>query len=60
MKETFTKEEVVEMLKQMQIKTAGCQGFIVGTVSQAWVIEDLLGKEIKKLGGKGVTVVYYK
>lgn len=32
MKETFTKEEVVEMLKQMQMKTAECQGFIVGTV----------------------------
>lgn len=58
MKETFTKEEVVEMLKQMQIETAECQSFIVGTVSQAWVIEDLLGKKIKKLGGKGITVVY--
>ena len=44
-------EEIIEMLKQMQIETAKCVGFIYGTVTQAWVISELLGKKIKELGG---------
>lgn len=44
--------EVIEMLKEMQLETAKCVGFIEGTVTQAWVIKKLLGERIKKLGGK--------
>lgn len=55
-KETFTREEVIEMLKEMQMETAKCQGFIVGTVTQLWVVQDMLGKRIEVLGGKGVKV----
>ncbi|MDE6021604.1 MAG: hypothetical protein K2H01_11490 [Ruminococcus sp.] len=58
MKDTFTREELIEMLTQMQIETANCVGFFKGTVTQAWVIKDLLGKKIKELGGEGVTVEY--
>ena len=45
-------QEIIEMLKEMQIKTAKCNGFFVGHVTQGWVIRDLLGKKIKELGGK--------
>lgn len=45
-------KEIIEMLKEMQIETAKCNGFFVGHVTQAWVIEDLLGKKIEELGGK--------
>lgn len=44
--------EVIEMLKEMQIETAKCVGFFAGTVTQAWVISDLLGKKIEELGGE--------
>lgn len=44
-------KEVIEMLKQMQIDTAKCVGFVAGTVTQSWVISDLLGEKIKELGG---------
>lgn len=53
-KNVFTREEVIEMLEQMQIEAANCVGFIVGTVTQAWVIKDLLGKKIEELGGEEV------
>lgn len=46
------KEEVIEMLKEMQVETAECNGFIAGMVTQGWVIRDLLGKKIMELGGK--------
>lgn len=45
-------QEIIEMLKEMQIKTAKCNGFFAGHVTQAWVIKDLLGKKIEELGGK--------
>lgn len=45
-------QEIIEMLKEMQIQTAKCNGFVVGHVTQAWVIRDLLGKKIEELGGK--------
>ena len=45
------KKEVIEMLKEMQIETAKCNGFVVGHVTQAWVITELLGEKIKELGG---------
>lgn len=45
-------EEIIEMLKEMQVETAKCTGFFAGHVTQAWVIRDLLGKKIKELGGE--------
>lgn len=45
-------QEIIEMLKEMQIETAKCIGFVTGHVAQAWVIKDLLGKKIEELGGK--------
>jgi len=45
-------QEIIEMLKEMQIQTAKCNGFFAGHVTQAWVIKDLLGKKIEELGGK--------
>lgn len=44
--------ELINMLKEMQVKTARTNGFFAGHVSQAWVIQDLLGKQIEQLGGK--------
>ena len=58
MKDTFTKAEIIEMLTQMQVETAESIGFIQGMVTQSWVIESLLGKKIKELGGEGVTIKY--
>lgn len=56
-KETFTKEEVCEMLREMQLETVRCQGFIVGHVTQLWVIREMLGKRIEELGEKGIDIV---
>lgn len=55
-KDSLTKEEVIEMLREMQDKTAKTQGFIVGQVSQLWVIQTLLGTKIKELGGESIEV----
>ena len=44
--------DVLKMLKDMQLSAAKCTGFIVGMVTQAWVISDMLGPVIQKLGGK--------
>lgn len=44
--------EVVRMLKEMQVSAAKCCGFIAGMVAQAWVISDMLGNAIEKLGGR--------
>lgn len=44
--------KVIDMLKQMQIEAAKCVGFFAGHVTQAWVIENLLGKRITELGGE--------
>lgn len=44
--------DVLKMLKDMQLSAAKCTGFIVGMVTQAWVISELLGPAIQKLGGK--------
>ena len=54
MKDTYTREEVIEMLREMQQETIECVGFIAGTVTQLWVVKDLLGERIEKLGGKSV------
>ena len=45
-KETYTREEVIEMLKEMQMETSKCVGFIVGMVTQGWVIKVMLGQEL--------------
>ena len=36
----------------MQTETFKCVGFIVGMVTQGWVIKDMLGKRIAQLGGE--------
>lgn len=41
--------EVIEMLRKMQVETKECIGFVTGHVTQAWVIRDLLGSQIKEL-----------
>ena len=54
MKDTYTREEVITMLREMQQGTIDCVGFIQGTVTQLWVVKDLLGERIEKLGGESV------
>ena len=56
-KETYTKEEVIEMLKEMQMETAKCQGFFAGHVTQLWVIKTMLGKRIEELSGESIEIV---
>ena len=56
-KTVFTKEEVIEMLREMQTKTAKCRGFFAGHVTQMWVIRDMLGKKIEELGGESIKIV---
>ena len=53
-KETYTREEVIEMLKEMQMETSKCVGFIVGMVTQGWVIKVMLGQRIMELEGEGL------
>lgn len=55
-KDTYTREEVIEMLKEMQMEAFKCVGFIVGMVMQGWVIKDMLGKRIEELGGESLNV----
>lgn len=47
----MTTDEVIVMLREMQEEAAKCRGFIEGHVTQAWVIQKMLGKRIEKLGG---------
>ena len=56
-KDIFTKEEVCEMLREMQMETVKCQGFIIGHVTQLWVIREMLGKRIEELGEMGIDIV---
>lgn len=56
-KEIFTKEEVCAMLREMQMETVKCQGFVIGHVTQLWVIREMLGKRIGELGEKGIDIV---
>ncbi len=55
-KETYTREEVIELLKGLQIRAINCQGFIVGTLTKIFVVKSLLGDTIEKLGGQSVDV----
>ncbi len=58
MKETYTREEVIEMLIEMQIKAAKTQGFIIGNLPTLFVVKTLLGEKIEELGGKGVEIKF--
>lgn len=53
-KNTYTKEEVIEMLQEMQQETCDCVGFIAGTVTQLWVVQDLIGRRIENLDGESI------
>lgn len=55
-KDTYTREEVIEMLPEMQKETAHTNGFFAGHVTQLWVIRTMLGKRIAELGGEGIQV----
>ena len=55
-KDTYTREEVNEMLTEMQKETAHTNGFFAGHVTQLWVIRTMLGKRITELGGEGIQV----
>lgn len=54
--DTFTKEEVISMLRDMQVEAAKCTGFIAGMVAQVWVVRDLLGNRLNKLGDDGIKI----
>jgi len=56
-KEIFSREEVCEMLREMQMETVKCQSFIIGHVTQLWVIREMLGKRIEELGEMGIDIV---
>lgn len=56
-KDTYTREEVIEMLKEMQMETKNCVGFIVGMVTQVWVIKIMLGRRIEELGGESQKII---
>ena len=53
-KETYTKDEVIEMLQGMQQSAITTQGFIAGHLVTLWVVRDLIGKQIKELGGEEI------
>lgn len=53
-KETYTKQEVIEMLQGMQQQALSTHGFIVGHLATLWVVQDLLGEQIKEMGGEEV------
>lgn len=54
--ENIKKEDVIKMLKEMQVEAVKCKGFVIGHVTQLWVVKDLLGKKIEELGGKPLVV----
>lgn len=56
-KETYTREEVIEMLQEMQKESVKCVGFVAGMVSKIWVVKTMLGKRIEALGGESINVV---
>lgn len=54
-KETYTRDEVIEMLQEMQKESVKTQGFIAGHLTQLWVIRDLIGKRIHEIGGDEIS-----
>lgn len=53
-KEMYTRDEVIEMLREMQAEAVRTRGFVIGHVTQIWVVSELLGERIKALGGEEV------
>lgn len=53
-KEMYTRDEVIEMLREMQAEAVQTRGFVIGHVTQLWVVSDLIGNRIKALGGEEV------
>lgn len=53
-KEVYTKQEVIELLQEMQQESLKTKGLIVGTLTTLWVVRDLIGKRIKEMGGTEV------
>lgn len=53
-KEIYTRKEVCEMLKDMQIETLKCNGFFAGHITQTWAVDRMIGERIRALGGRGV------
>jgi len=53
-KDTYTREEVINMLQEMQRETCHCVGFVVGMVTQIWVVKDLISKRIEDIGGESI------
>ena len=49
-KEIYSRDEVIKMLQEMQKESIKTQGFIVGYLTQLWVIRDLIGKRIHEIG----------
>lgn len=49
----MTNEEVIEMLKEMQERTAQTIFLIARFVTQDWVIKELLGSKIAELESMG-------
>lgn len=56
-KDTYTRQEVYDMLVQMQREVATTQGFFAGHVTQLWVIKEMIEPRIRDLGGEGITVI---
>ena len=53
-KEIYTREEIINILHDMQKETCSCVGFIAGTVSQLWVVKDLIGKRLEDMGSESI------
>ena len=53
-KEIYTREEVINALHDMQKEACNCVGFIAGTVSQLWVVKDLIGKRLEDMGSESI------
>ena len=53
-KEIYTREEVINILQDMQKETCSCVGFIAGMVSQLWVVKDLIGKRLEDMGSESI------
>lgn len=53
-KEIYTREEVINILQNMQKETCNCVGFIAGTVTQLWVVKDLIGKRLEDMGSESI------
>lgn len=50
-KEMYSRNEVIEMLQDMQKQSLNTQGFYVGHLTTLWVVRDLIGQKIKEIGG---------